>query len=93
MIKGNTVRDRMLSASTLTLTNGNGKIPRQTEEEANLQTSRWMSEVVERTLLVVVVEREGHPDFADEHKPERQEEQEEQWKQVKLEEQWEHVQG
>jgi hypothetical protein len=38
-----------------------------------------MREVVERILLVEVVERVGYPDFADEHKPEIEEEQEEQW--------------
>ena len=37
----------------------------------DLQTTRQMGEVVERTLLVEVVEQEGYPNFADEHKPER----------------------
>ena len=66
---------------------------RQIEEEVDLQTSRWTGEVVERTVLVELVERERHPNFTDEHKPERQEEQEGQWEQAKVEEQWEHVQG
>ena len=35
----------------------------------DLQTSRWTGEAMERTLLVV--EREGHLDVDDEHKPER----------------------
>ena len=52
--------------------------PRQTEEEVDLQTSRWTGKVVEGTLQVQVVEREGYPNVVNEHKPERQKEHEEQ---------------
>jgi hypothetical protein len=50
------------------------------EEEADPPTSRRMREVMERTLLMQVmerekvVEREGHPDFVGEHKLEKEEE-------------------